>query len=499
MKKQVWNSATSLILQFVTIAVGLILPRLMIQAFGSAANGLVSSLTQFLSYVTLFEGGIGAVVRAALYKKFALKDDNAVSAVLKATEKFYQKLCIGFVGYALILLVIYPTFINKSFDWLYTGSMLLIILAGQIFQYCFGITYSILLQADNKQYVPNIAGIITVFLNAIVSIYLINIGASIHIVKLVSACVFMLRPLIYQVYVRKHYNLNRKCGPDNESLRQRNNAMAHHIAFFLHTNTDIAVITIFSTLGNVSVYSIYYLVASCMTKLVSAVFSGAEAYLGNYLAKNGEDATAKKFDYYTMAMNSFIIVIFFTAESMLMPFIKLYTAGIHDANYMVPTLGYMLLLSEMIYSLRLPYNHMIITAGHFKQTQRGAIIEASTNIILSVILINIMGLPGVAIATAIAMGYRTIYYLWYLSKNIIHLSLQTNLLRVMGCLVIIGLGVLCKCLFFKSGAGNYGIWIAQSVICAMVGIMMAGIYDSIFFRGELKSILNTLKYKACKH
>ena len=116
MKKQVWNSATSLILQFVTIAVGLILPRLMIRAFGSAANGLVSSLTQFLSYVTLFEGGIGAVVRAALYKKFALKDDNAVSAVLKATEKFYQKLCAGFVGYALILLVIYPTFINKSFD-----------------------------------------------------------------------------------------------------------------------------------------------------------------------------------------------------------------------------------------------------------------------------------------------------------------------------------------------------------------------------------------------
>ena len=127
---------------------------------------------------------------------------------------------------------------------------------------------------------------------------------------------------------------------------------------------------------------------------------------------------------------------------MLMPFIKLYTAGIHDANYIVPTLGYTLLLSEMIYSLRLPYNHMIITAGHFKQTQHGAIIEASTNIILSVILINIIGLPGVAIATAIAMGYRTIYYLRYLSKNIIHLSLQKNLIRVMGCLVIIGLSVL---------------------------------------------------------
>ena len=69
----------------------------------------------------------------------------------------------------------------------------------------------------------------------------------------------------------------------------------------------------------------------------------------------------------------------------------------------------------------------------------------------------------------------------------------------MGCLVIIGLSVLYKCLFFKSDAGNYGVWIAQSVICAMVGIMMAGIYDLIFFRGELKSILNTLKYKACKH
>ena len=35
--------------------------------FGSEINGLVSSITQFLSFISLLEGGLGAVVLAELY------------------------------------------------------------------------------------------------------------------------------------------------------------------------------------------------------------------------------------------------------------------------------------------------------------------------------------------------------------------------------------------------------------------------------------------------
>mgnify|MGYP001035014822 CR=1 FL=1 len=53
------NSLTSMISQIVVMAAGMITPRLMIATYGSEMNGLVSSLNQFISYLTLVEAGIG--------------------------------------------------------------------------------------------------------------------------------------------------------------------------------------------------------------------------------------------------------------------------------------------------------------------------------------------------------------------------------------------------------------------------------------------------------
>ena len=61
------NIITSIILQVITFVSGLVIPRLILVQYGSQVNGLVSSLNQFLSLISLFEGGFGSVVLAALY------------------------------------------------------------------------------------------------------------------------------------------------------------------------------------------------------------------------------------------------------------------------------------------------------------------------------------------------------------------------------------------------------------------------------------------------
>ena len=68
----------------------------------------------------------------------------------------------------------------------------------------------------------------------------------------------------------------------------------------------------------------------------------------------------------------------------------------------------------MSYCLRLPYNAMVFAAGHYKQTQLSAIIEAVINIVVSVVLVSKWGLVGVAIGTFAAMTYRTLYLVLYL-------------------------------------------------------------------------------------
>ena len=58
---------------------------------------------------------------------------------------------------------------------------------------------------------------------------------------------------------------------------------------------------------------------------------------------------------------------------------------------------------------------MIQSAGHFKQTQNSAIIEAIINILISIIFVKLFGLVGVSIAATVAMIYRTSYFVLYLS------------------------------------------------------------------------------------
>ena len=54
-KKALKNIISSLLLQLITIICGLILPRAIIGEYGSNVNGLISSITQFLTYITLLE------------------------------------------------------------------------------------------------------------------------------------------------------------------------------------------------------------------------------------------------------------------------------------------------------------------------------------------------------------------------------------------------------------------------------------------------------------
>ena len=62
-EKAVYNVAASILSQIVATISGFVLPHLIMQNFGSAYNGITSSVTQFLSVVALLRGGIGGATR----------------------------------------------------------------------------------------------------------------------------------------------------------------------------------------------------------------------------------------------------------------------------------------------------------------------------------------------------------------------------------------------------------------------------------------------------
>ena len=145
-----------------------------------------------------------------------------------------------------------------------------------------------------------------------------------------------------------------------------------------------------------------------------------EALFGDMLARNEIETLQATFRTYETILSLVSIVLYSTTAVLIVPFVKLYTAGICDVNYVQPVFSILLVLTALSYCLRLPYHAIVIAAGHFKQTSAAAYGEALINIAFSVFLVSRYGLIGVAAATLLATWFRFIYYVFYLSRNIFH-------------------------------------------------------------------------------
>ncbi len=496
-KKALMNTVASLALQLVTVICGFIVPRLIIGEYGSEVNGLVSSITQFLGYITLFEAGVGGVVRAALYKPLADNNIDEMSGIIKATESFFRKIALIFVGYMIVLSALFPLIVNKSFDFIFTASLVLIIGISTFAQYYFGMTYTVFVQADQRRYITASLQIFTIILNAIMVVIFVKLGASIHILKLGTAAVYVLRPLLLNLYVNKRYKFDKSAKPNTQAIKQRWDGLGHHIAYFVNLNADVVILTLFSkistafSIAEVSVYTVYHAVVYGIVSITSSISSGMEAGFGNMIAKNEKENLNNKFGLYEFLVYTIVTVMFTCAGILIVPFVRVYTSGITDINYIRPLFAYIITAAYAAYAIRSPYNILTLAAGHYKQTRNGAFAEAAINVVLSIIGVYFWGIVGVAIGTFAAMTFRTVQYALYLSKNILERKFSVFVKRVLTSVLASALSILIVYFIPDFTVDSYLTWILYAIEAFAVTSAITILVSIVFSKNE---ILHTVDY-----
>ncbi|MEI3434538.1 MAG: polysaccharide biosynthesis C-terminal domain-containing protein [Clostridia bacterium] len=492
-KKAILNIITSLLLQVVVLICGFIVPKLIITKFGSNVNGLISSITQFLAYITLLEAGFGPVVKAALYKPIASKNKKQIENILKASEKFFRVIALIFIAYLIVLSITYPAIVSSQFAYMYTLSLVLIISISTLAEYYFGMTYKLYLQAEQKTYITSIIQMVGYILNTLAIIVLVKCNASIQVVKLVSSIIFVLRPIVQNIYVRKKYNINLKDADKDYQLKQKWDGLAQHIAAVIHNNTDITILTFFTQITEVSVYSVYYLVVKGIKSIIQAFTGGIDASFGDMIAKGEKEQLNKSFKTYELFYYTITTIAYTCTILLIVPFITVYTLGITDANYIRPVFATLLVLGEFVWAIRLPYSSITLAAGHFKQTQKGAWVEAFSNIIISVILVWKFGIVGVAIGTLVAMLIRTIEFVYHTNKYILERKQSKSLIRFgIIALQLIAVALLSKLLPTYEFT-NYFIWIKYACMVLVLTIIIVLPVNLIVYRNDAKDLLGIVK------
>ncbi|HBF68618.1 MAG TPA: virulence factor MviN [Firmicutes bacterium] len=486
------NMFSGLVLQIFTLINGFILPKIILSFFGSEVNGLVSSINQFLSYIALVEGGITGVVTAAFYNPLVKKDEEKISSILVTADYFYRKIGIFFIVYSIFLSIVYPLLFAKSFDFTYVCPLILILAFGLLIQYMFSLTFKTLLTADKRIYIVNFIQTVIICANILLVFLSVYIYPSIHVLKLISSLLFIFQPIYLTIYVRKRYRLNRKAKLDNSLLKSRWNGFAINFAAFIHSSTDIVILTLFTNLKVVSVYSIYYLVVNGIKQLINSCLSGLSATVGQAYVKKDLEELNQKLDIYEYIV--FILVFFFftVAALLITPFVQLYTSGVSDINYNQPVFGLLLVISEALYIIKFPHLDLAYSANKFKEITLPAYIEAFFNIVISILMVGKFGLIGVTIGTIVGMIYRLIFQVFYTSK-LIEGRRQGLFYKKLLLFTFCALIGFCICKFFIPFVKlSILSWLKYAVIYSFVICVMLFLLSLICFKSEMKFFINYL-------
>ena len=321
---------------------------------------------------------------------------------------------------------------------------------------------------------------------------MISMNGTIQVVKLVTSIIYLARPIILQIYVNNHYKINWKIKYTQEPIKQKWNGVAQHVASVVLDGTDTIVLTVFSTLSNVSIYSVYFLVVKGVKTLFLSVTNGIQALIGELWAKQELDQLKSFFGWIEWLIHTGTTYVFSCTAALIVPFIQVYTLGIRDANYIQPTFAVLLTFANAMHCLRLPYNIMVLAAGHYKQTQRNYIVAAILNIVVSVLTVKIWGLIGVAIGTLVAMTYQTIWLAIYDSRHFIYWPLKKVIRQfladIISSFLIISFGshiVLKDITYFN--------WFFMAIKVAIVALFVAFCLNSLFYRSKMHRLM--LKFR----
>lgn len=483
------NTAASLLSQITALVCGFILPRLFLEYFGSEVNGLVNSITQFLGVISFLELGVGAVVQSSLYQPLANDDKPQISKVMVSADRFFRRLAQILLVYVLLLVAVYPLIANQSFGYLYTATLIAAISISSFAQYYFGIVNSLLLNADQRGYIQYNAQTITVVLNTVVCVFMIKLGGSVQLVKLTTSLIYLARPLALRIYVNRRYRIDWKIQYDGEPIQQKWNGVAQHIAAVVLDGTDTIVLTLLSTLSNVSIYSVYFMVIRGVKTLFLSMTNGIQSLLGELWAKQELDELRETFGWSEWCIHTGTTYVFACTAALIVPFVRVYTAGINDANYIQPAFAILLTLANAMHCLRLPYNIMVLAAGHYKQTQKNYIVAASINIVLSVLTVKVWGLIGVAIGTLAAMAYQTVWLAIYDSKHFVFWSMKSVIKQfavdgVTAVFIVMISGMLTM------RSVSYLSWIILAIVTALLAIIITACLNFIAYKDKMMALLH---------
>ena len=493
LNKGIKNIIYSILGQVITVAIGIIIPRLVIVSYGSEVNGLMSSISTIITYLALLEAGVGAAAVQAMYKPIAQNDHRGINAILSAVNLFYKKAGMVYLLLIVAIAIIYPFGIRSSLSYWFMFAMIIVNGIPGVISFYFQRKYRTFLETIGDNYILINLGTVTSVVTSIIKIVMLQMGVSILVVQAIYCCSSLIQMVYVYYYTKKNYSwINLGVKPDYKALKQKNAALIHQICGLVTGSTDVVVLSLFCDLHAVSIYTVYNMIFNIVCTSVQSVNSGLQYMLGQAFCK-GKDYYKKIINAYETFYITLATSLIFVCYICIVPFLKLYTAGA-DVNYIDNTLSILFMLVKVMDALRNASLNTICVSGNFNTTQKYAVVETLINVIVSMLSVFKFGLSGALCGTLVAYIYRTFVAVRYANIKI----LKDSCLHSIRTFLVNGTLLCFLCFvgqYIEFNATNYILFFGKAFIVTVISLVVFVCVNAFADQESVKLIYPAIRNK----
>lgn len=475
---------------FIILMLGLVVPRITIKSYGSDVNGLLGTVTQIFAYMALLEAGIGQAARNALYKPFVNRDEESVSEVASTAQKYFHRITLYYgIGVALCSLL-FPFILKSNIDKISIALIFMFEGMSGVITFYFIQTPTIILSMDGRGYIGSIIDVVNRIVSYAVKIFMAYMGINIVFLELVYFLITICKVVFYTGYFKKNYSWIKFNRKENKSLlKERNSYVITEIAWTVFSSTDLIVLSMFVSTQVSSVYAVYNMVFSSLNNVLHAIYANINYVLGCTYHEN-----IKKYerihDGYTSLFLGMMTVLMSVAYILTIPFIKLYTEGVSDVNYIYKSLPLWFCLIRIFSWARYVSGNLTGIAGYAEQTSKVSLIEAVVNIVLSVVLVKKYGIVGVTFATVVALPLKVLYCTYIADKKVLKRSYKKTVGIWCANIVVFSFAIFIE-RNVAFNISNYMSFILTGIILLPIFFIFGFIMNGIANR-EFVSIVKTM-------
>ena len=426
---------------------GFVLRTVFIMKLDATLLGINALYTGVLTILSLAELGIGTALNFSLYAPVARKDYEKIKSYMLFYKKTYRVIAgiVAIIG--LILVPFLKYFIKNPGSYGNTELTVyyLIFLFNTVSTYFVSYKYS-LVNAEQKNYIQTNVLTITKLVTVILQLIVLLLTSNFLLYLLTAAAVELVQKICVNFYLNKLYPYlkDRDVTPlkkeeTKEIIDKTKALVCHKVGDVARLQTDSIIITSFIQVALAGVVDNYTMVINSISGFVNIIFNSVISSFGNLIATESKEKQYDIFNVYRFVANwiyGLSAVGFFV---LLSPLVYLWLGE----EWMLSNVVIALILIDYYFKGdRIVLSNFKTAAGVFEEDKYLALIQGLVNLVISIALVQKMGLAGIYIGTIVSGLIANITKPFIIYKVCFDKSVKEYFVETLKHLMILGVVLL---------------------------------------------------------